>query len=347
MIQIAWNKRKVTIAIALCAIIAVSSIMILQGNETTQAAIINPHPGLVGWWRLDEGSGTVAGDNSGNANSGTITGAAWVTGKYGQALNFDGTTRYVSIPSIDIGTGDITISVWVKFTNSPNSGIISNMQSTGTGYLLQTNGGNKFTFSLGKAWVWTSISSNIVYNDGLFHNVVALRQSGNMVLFVDGVRQSGTAINNVNTTTQAPLAMGRAYADLNQNYFNGVIDEAKIFNRALSETEIQADFQLAPEMSSRILAKVPQDTTQVIATLSWQGTGNINITIQSPSQNYTENMLPEYQKSSYSTSNGLTSMLNIKRVSVSVTAIPTDQNWYIVLALDKIDAYQIAVEIQK
>ena len=72
MTRLVWTKKKAALAIALCAIIAVSSVMFLQNNQVTQAAVINPHPGLVGWWRFDEGSGTVAGDSSGNGNNGTI-----------------------------------------------------------------------------------------------------------------------------------------------------------------------------------------------------------------------------------------------------------------------------------
>ena len=65
-------------------------------------------------------------------------------------------------------------------------------------------------------------------------------------------------------------------------------------------------------------------TTQVITMLSWQGTGSINVTVISPSQNYTEDMMSEYQKTVYSTSGGTSSMLNIKRLSVSVNALSSD-----------------------
>ena len=131
------------------------------------------------------------------------------------------------------------------------------------------------------------------------------------------------------------------------NYFNGVIDEVRIYGRVLSTSEIQVDFNAGPDSSANVLAKFPQGTTQVITTLSWQGTGNIDATIVSPSQEYIENMLPVYQKLSYSTTNGITNMLNIKRLSIAVTALPSDQNWNITLILDKVDNYQITVEVQK
>jgi hypothetical protein len=44
----------------------------LQMSRVTEAAVIEPHPGLVGWWRFDEGTGSVAGDSSGNGNNGTV-----------------------------------------------------------------------------------------------------------------------------------------------------------------------------------------------------------------------------------------------------------------------------------
>jgi hypothetical protein len=129
--------------------------------------------------------------------------------------------------------------------------------------------------------------------------------------------------------------------------FAGIIDEVRIYNRVLSPYEIQTSFQKSPDFSSNLLTKVRKGTTHVVATLSWQGTGNINVTILSPSEDYTEDTTPVYQKTSYSTSGRPSSMLNIKRLSVSVTALSSDENWYIVLELDNVDAYQATVEIQK
>ena len=88
-------------------------------------------------------------------------------------------------------------------------------------------------------------------------------------------------------------------------------------------------------------------TTQVITTLSWQGTASINATIISPSQTYTESTQPVYQKTTYSTSDGTSNMLNIKRLSVSIDALPSDQNWNITLTFDNPVPYQITVEVQK
>ena len=78
-------------------------------------AILN---GLVGWWKFDEGSGTVAYDSSGNGNDGNLTnGPNWTTGKIGGALSFDGVNDLMSL-HYQILNGDLisqfTVSVWIK-----------------------------------------------------------------------------------------------------------------------------------------------------------------------------------------------------------------------------------------
>ncbi|MHC4494231.1 MAG: hypothetical protein ACYSYM_00240 [Planctomycetota bacterium] len=75
--------------------------------------------GLVGYWPLDEGGGTTTADASGNGNDGTLNAPKWDAGKFGSALNFDGVDDYVDLgnpPILDFGTGDFTVSAWVKTT---------------------------------------------------------------------------------------------------------------------------------------------------------------------------------------------------------------------------------------
>jgi hypothetical protein len=111
------------------------------------------------------------------------------------------------------------------------------------------------------------------------------------------------------------------------NYpLNAIVDEVRAYNRALSAAEVQENFQEGPDFSSMLLAKVPKGTTQIISIVSWQGTGSMNITVESPSESYTEDTVPVYQKASYSTSDGIMSMLNVKRLSISVSALSSDEN---------------------
>jgi hypothetical protein len=328
--------------------------MFLQTSQTTQAALINPHPGLVGWWSFNEGSGTVVSDSSGNGNAGAINGATWVDGKYGKALSFDG-NNYVSTSNWARPI-NFTCSCWIKPTSTSGNAVQilgwSNSDMSITPFILSRYNNVIFVGFQSSANDYRFYKTTFgVLNDGVWCHVT-VTYTGNSLpsIYINGVLASISPlwVAGVDTvpTSSLPFAIGRAgvYAS---RYFDGIIDEVRIYNFVLSQAEIQNDFNIGPDFSANVLAKVPQGTTQVITTLTWQGTGNINVTIVSPSQNYTENLLPEYQKSSYSTSNGITSMLNIKRLSVSVTALSSDQNWYMVLTLDKVDAYQITVEVQK
>jgi hypothetical protein len=350
MKQIAWNKRKATIAIALCTIIAVSSIIFLQNNQTTQAALINPHPGLVGWWSFNEGSGTVAGDSSGNGKTGIINGATWVDGKYGKALDFTGVNNYVDVLDPQFNTqSQGTISLWFKVSSLTAENTLLSYFENWNNYLflyITDSGQIMVRFVISGVSTTYPVASGI--QTGNWYQLVVVQDGVSLKGYLNAVAQTPrTTTNwfaNIGLTSSSDIRIGRiaVFATL-----QGIIDEARIYNRALSQTEIQSDFNAGPDSSANILAKVPQGTTQVITTLSWQGTGNISVIIMTPSQNYTENMLPEYQKSSYSTSSGITNTLNIKRLSVSVTALPIDQNWNILLSLDKVDDYQVSVEVQK
>jgi hypothetical protein len=86
--------------------------------------LIAQDPSLVGWWKMDEGSGTIATDSSGNGNDGVISGdPEWVTGWFGGALKFDGIDDGVNCGNdaiFDI-TDEITLAAWVN-ANDVGSG---------------------------------------------------------------------------------------------------------------------------------------------------------------------------------------------------------------------------------
>jgi hypothetical protein len=324
--------------------------LLWHGGRVAEAAVLNPHPGLVGWWRFDEGTGTIAGDSSGNGNNGTIYGATWVPGKDGTALIFDGTDDYVECPaSASLDVSIFTITAWINLTAySPYLCPIVDRATASGGYSLWVGGTGYYQgkLELNGGFGNQAFSSSITIPLDQWVFVAAVWNGTNVTFYMNNVseQQTGYSFHDVGSLT---TRIGNERWAFGGQYFNGVIDDVHIYNRALSATEVLEDYQQGPNFSSDILAKVPAGTTQVITTLSWQGIGSINVTIESPSQNYTESMMAEYQKTTYSTSSGITSMLNIKRLSVSVSPLPSDQNWYIVLTFNNVNAYQITVEVQK
>ena len=229
------------------------------GTDTKLTPFIN---GLVGSWSFNETSGTIAYDLSGFGNHGTMYSSSTPTYLISnQALNIDGVDDYVDCgndPSLNI-TGAVTVSSWVKSVKNNASlfqGIIGkgNLNGPEYGYILTKGIDNRFYFqvSLGSyARSDKSTYSDLEYTDDAWHHLVGvLLPDGSHYLYVDGVQQS--AHSGTGTFRPAAsnirLVIGTAYGDspLNTNYnekFKGLIDDVRIYNRALSAAEIQAIYE--------------------------------------------------------------------------------------------------------
>jgi hypothetical protein len=343
--KLASTKRKRLLLATgiICAVLAAGSVMWFT-RQTVEAAVLYPYnPGLVGWWRFDEGSGTVAGDNSGNGNDGTVDGASWVAGKFGDALSFGGTAS-VEIDDVELPFSQpYTVSVWVNASAYADMFLFGRINDVHW-YVYFGADGTINDWASGDGLDW---HPNVPYDTGQWQYFAFVYNGTGKTIYRNGV--------SVASTTQAStggsgLYVGRhGYPGYTVNEFQGVVDEVKIYNRTLSASEILANFQGTAVLPSTFLAKVPKDTTEFIATVSWQGTESINVTIESPSQNYTEDSasVRVYQKTTYSTYGGTSGMLNIKRVEVSTAALASAQDWYVALAFDNVVDYKITVEIQK
>lgn len=222
----------------------------------------------VGWWKFDECQGTTAHDSSGNNNSGTITiggtgtqtavgtcttsGTAWgngATGKRNYSLNFDGTDDYVSIPDqtyLSPGAGNYTMSAWIKTTKNYSSAIgwiFSNYGSnTSNVTQLVINTDNKLLcgFRDGSNNLAQAKNTGQVLNDGNWYHVVCMRNGTTAYEYVNGV-QIGSATNaSLGTidTTGAAKAIGAIATDHSQ-LFNGQIDDVRIYNYALTATQVK------------------------------------------------------------------------------------------------------------
>ena len=350
MSRFALTKRRILGVAFLCTVLIAGFTIWWNTSHVAEAAVVDPHPGLVGWWRFDEGSGAVASDSSGYGNNGTLNGATWVNGKYGQALSFDGTNDYVQIsssPSLQI-TDDLTISFWINLDSLATTMVPVDKHWAGEYFVkILTNGGLRFAQGAsGNSEELTVLPAGSLVSGQWIH-VAVVRSTSDVELtaYKNGVAATPVAYTKTPTASSQAVNIGAEEGIYNR--LSGIIDDVRIYNRALSPAEIETLSQKEPEFTSKLLAKVPQGATQIITTLSWQGTGSINATVESPSTTYTEDDASVYQKTVYSTSAGSSGMLNIKRLSVEVNALSSDENWYIVLETDNVDSYQISIEVQK
>jgi hypothetical protein len=171
---------------------------------------------------------------------------AWIGGKVGRALSFNGQNQYVVVRNT-IGD-DFSIDFWVKTTANSLTGSQC-WQGNGLVWADVSDApGNDWNLSVlnNKACFMTgnpdtSILSNTFINDGQWHFVAVTRAKATGVkkLYLDGVLQA-TATTNTNTLLQNPrVAIGGNLLN-DSNNFNGAMDEVEFFNRVLTEAEIQS-----------------------------------------------------------------------------------------------------------
>ena len=212
-------------------------------------------PSLVGWWKLDETNGLTAADSSGNNNNGTLTnlrGDQWVKGIKDGGLDFipPGYVNCGAGTSLNLAKdADFTIAAWVKLaenTSGNYGGIAGRLFATGdlvyTGFGLVRHSGNTFRLWVGDNTTdlaKSAVSSNTTYTDTAWHHVLGLRKNGSNYLYVDGVKQTATTVTPFVQSTDF-FHIGRQYSHLDDRYFIGVIDDVRLYNRALTGDEITA-----------------------------------------------------------------------------------------------------------
>ena len=196
--------------------------------------------GIVGFWHMDEPQWTGATgevkDETG-VNHGTAYGGATTTSDavYGRAGYFDGSNDYVKVPNnptIDI-TDPITIEAWINVISGTGGHIVSKKSDDGTQYVFYIISGFLKLYGT---------SGNLAYNasvdDDQWHHVVGIIDGANSKMYFDGNPvQSGTVTSSNNPT--ADLYIGTCYTFDSACFYDGKIDELRIYNRALTPTEVQ------------------------------------------------------------------------------------------------------------
>jgi glucose/arabinose dehydrogenase len=266
---------------------------------TTPAGI----SGLVAAYSFNEGSGTTIADASGNGNTGTLEGPTWTTqGKFGNALSFDGASLIAvnDSPSLDLTTG-MTVEAWVYpnvapgdyttvlMKEQPNemvytlyAGAVSSTPNRPSEYIYTTGEqGNIGTAAL-KLNTWTHLAATY---DG---SMMRLYTNGNLV--------ASNAVSGTMTNSTSQLSIGGN--GIWGEYFQGFIDEIRIYSRALTAAQIQSDMTTAISISTSNTAPTISSisnqnsamntpTAAIPFTVDDAGSGPTNLTVSGVSSNLT------------------------------------------------------------
>ena len=219
---------------------SVTSSIAIAGQESIFVNDINS--GLVGYWKLDEATGTVAYDSSGNYKTGNFSGSPTKifspNCKAGNCLSFNGTTDYISVPILVSGT-DGTISFWVKNAAYRTGGYLFRSDANIRTY-FDITASNQVTFYKGDPAVVVGQATTIIPGNWNMLTLDWRNDSGieKASAYINGV-PIATDVVFTNTTQGSYLTIAAFTTGGTQNAA-GIFDDIRIYNRALSASEVQA-----------------------------------------------------------------------------------------------------------
>jgi hypothetical protein len=210
----------------------------------------------VAWWKLDEREGNTAADAAVNHLNGQIHGRAlWAASrdKPDGALELDGTRTWVEGPdALEVASaGGLTASTWFKVRRFDvgqqsimTKGDAWRIQRHGDTDQLEfaTTGLSTTGASKGKS---TTLTSKASVNDGQWHHVAATCDGKRLALHVDGIEQSSVTVSGKLAPNNVPVSLGENAVQRGR-LFNGWLDDARVYGRALSAEEISALCKAGP-----------------------------------------------------------------------------------------------------
>jgi len=162
------------------------------------------------------------------------------------ALSFDGIDDYIEVmdaSSLNFGSGDFSVFMWVKTTAYPSIGKYGSIADIGwvlNGTATIGHDGELVVAFTDSARNFIEFYSDMAINDGEFHFVGFVRSSNLCYIYIDGVSvktQDISSIGNISSTSS--LLIGAIDSDAIGDFYDGIIDEVRIYNRALTLAEIQ------------------------------------------------------------------------------------------------------------
>ncbi len=218
-----------------------ATLTVIGPGNSPDCAVSAPK-GLVSWWSGNYTANDLVGTNNGTLESG----ATYASGEVGYAFHLNGINQYVNVPASSTLaiTGQVTVLAWIKRSAmGVQHSIVEKYAPTAGGYALRVASNDKLQFyCLDNSNAGGSVTGATTIVSNLFYHVAGLWNGSNLVVFVNG-QLDGTYNYTQNPKPGAvPLRIG-ARGDDTMTPFAGIIDEAQVYNRALSASEIQAIYQ--------------------------------------------------------------------------------------------------------
>ncbi len=260
--------KKVLFAIITSHVVKLSVILLSfvfhSLSSIAQVPSYVPTSGLVGWWPFNGN----ANDESGNGNNGTVNGATLTTDRFGNvssAYDFH-QTGHITLPSLNVTS--ITINAWVKRLPGPVGApaIVSKhytSSTTNSSYILYHQEADAcvpkiyYTNTVGSPFAEAATGKNDC--DDSWHMITGVVSATQIKIYYDGILVSTNSNGGSIKSSTFNTLIGRSYANngsLNPTTFGGKIDDVGIWNRALSDCEVEGLFFAGNPLSLSIPNKI-------------------------------------------------------------------------------------------
>ena len=250
------------------------TILMYYGNPGTvieQDASLPAMPvdGLTNWWKMDENAGYNTEDSAGVIDFNDMGSPLWVDGFSGSALDFIGTTNLTRTDSISLPVGSVmSVGAWINPRNLSNitwNTVISwGNRSSRDSFALAVQNNGRLALA---TWSNDFISAaGLAVAGNTWNHVAAVLNGTSVKLYINGRSVQGMSgfLNNLPAVQSRNLAIGSL--DLAGRYFDGIIDEVTIYNRALSDEEVfglSNAWVIVPVWGDEENGAVPADQTIV------------------------------------------------------------------------------------
>ena len=208
--------------------------------------------GLVAHWKMDDAAGLTVRDYYGPHDGTMVNMSAYArtSGRLGGALYFDGVDDYVDIPGFKgiSGGASRTCSAWIKTTTTASDILCWGEDYSGGRWSIQIGDDGELRVAI----LGGNIAGTTKVNDGAWHHIAVVleddvnSQISNAILYVDGRReiQTTSVTHAVNTGSFYNVRIGSLYSG--HRYYRGIIDEVRVYNRALDAQEIESHAREVP-----------------------------------------------------------------------------------------------------
>ena len=262
-----------------------------------------PTNGLVAWYPFNGN----ANDESGNGNNGVVNGATLTADRFGltnKAYQFDGIDDFIEVPVQQQNISGYAIMCWFQFPTSPISGDYKALVQASGGYpnsqyslslqmsanpLFPNQADNKVSVSINGPGVFNGRISNSTYNDDIWHCLVgvwdapdgAQTSSSFVKMYLDGasINESATAVDYGSVLTPVSgygnTLIGMMNHLIGGRYYQGGIDDVAIYNRALTESEVQSLYTNQSTPPANVCTSLPVGLQQGLVGY-WPFCGNAN-----------------------------------------------------------------------